>query len=119
MSLQLASITWPSNAFGLSANAMSCVLSTCLATLGDDTTMAEIWPSLRCMRGPCLFDKSRRTRCGTVPAVWSKLPMRGSLYGPGGSFVIIVMLLGFLNSCSNLNKKKDRRMREEMMVIGD
>lgn len=84
MSRQLAKMIVPSINSGLSAKHRSCVLSTSLATLGFEITIAEISPSCRCIRGPYFCANSLRPRCGIFPATWSKFPKIGSFHGPGG-----------------------------------
>lgn len=52
-----------------------------------------------------------------MPTAWNKFPMRGNFHGPGGSLVLVVLV--FLRSCNNLNKKKKRKMREAIIENWD
>ena len=77
---------------GRSAVAISLVFNTSLASRGDEMTILLIWPSLMCMMGPYFLARSRKTRCGSFPATWCRLPISGNFGGPGGRFRDLVFL---------------------------
>lgn len=104
---------------GLDAKLMSWVFITSLATSGDETTMEETSPSLKCIRGPCFLAKSLSPRWDREPdkTRWCMFPMIGSFHGPGGNFdgvdEFLVLVLFDMFSTMNTKSKKVKRIGNE------
>jgi hypothetical protein len=71
-----------------SANLASWFLRTSSAASVDDTTTAGTSPSHTCMSGPCFSASARieRWMLGLLITRWWRLPITGSVHGPGGRF---------------------------------
>jgi hypothetical protein len=105
---------------GRFANAMSCVLSTCLATVGDEMIIADTSPSCSFIIGPCFLAKSVVERCSCdEKASWCKFPINGSSHGPGGNFWFWPLALDFFQRLSRIKRKKKQvnRGKERPWII--
>ncbi|BAS79340.1 Os02g0570600, partial [Oryza sativa Japonica Group] len=85
-----------------SANLRSWCFRTSSATAGDDTTTAGTSPIHSCMMGPCFSDSARNERWVWglfVITRWWRLPISGSVHGPGGR-----LSLGFMADDTSLER---------------
>ena len=101
---------------GREAKLTSWVFMISAAASVDETTRVGTSPSFRSITGPNFLDKAVRERCGRPPKRWCKLPMIGSLDGPGGSVARAPPPDLFFLSSSSETRRTRKEKRKEVLV---